>query len=113
MAYQIIYKQDTALQPILVSYKTPSYRISKYIAPRLQKHTSNGYHNSFELQKSIFTMNLRNTPYLASFDVQSLITSIALGETTDLICNIIVENQTTVHNMPAAELKLIFISRMK
>ena len=93
--------------PILAAYKTLSYSLAKFLVPLLQKYAINEHHvqNSFEFHKSVLTMNLPSTPYLASFDVHSLFLNIPLDETIDLICNTIFEYQAKFHNMSAAELK--------
>ena len=105
-----VHKPNAPLPPVLAAHKTSSYRLAQFLEPLLQNYfiIELQVQNSFEFQKSTFTMNLPSAPYLTSFNEQSLFTNISLDETIDLICNIIFENLTTFYNMSAAELMRTF-----
>ena len=74
-------------QPILSAIKTPSYNIAKHLVPILEPITTNQFtiKNSFEFAKEVIEQD--SGLFMASLDVESLLTNIPLEETIDISCD--------------------------
>ena len=85
-----IHKSDFSakfqFRPILAAYNQASYKISKFLVPILQPFTTNQYtvSNSSEFSRIISTYQDAENYYMASFDIESLFTSIPLHETIQI-----------------------------
>ena len=68
-------------RPILSAINTTGYDIAKFLIPILEPLTHNGFtiKDSFNFAKEITTYD--SSLYMASLDVESLLTNISLNET--------------------------------
>ena len=72
-------------RPILSAIVTPTYNLAKFLVPILSPLTVGEFtvKDSFSFAEEITQQNCQC--YMASFDVNSLFTNIALDETIDII----------------------------
>ncbi|XP_057293867.1 uncharacterized protein LOC130622418 [Hydractinia symbiolongicarpus] len=90
-------------RPILSAIGTPTYKLAKFLVPKLVSLTINDYtvKDSFSFASEIVQQN--PNCYMASFDVNSLFPNIPLHETIDIIINEIESN--CIDGIPKKDLK--------
>lgn len=104
-----VHKHGTPLRPILTTYSTPSYKLSKFIIPLLQPCISNAHtaSNSYDFLQKLSTLDLPAEPHMVSYDVTSLFTNIPLKETITIICNKLFHNKDLYHGFTRTDFETI------
>ena len=95
-------------RPILSAIGTPTYRLAKFLVPRLTSITYNELtvQDSFHFAKEILEQD--SSLYMGSLDVDSLFTNIPLDETIDICTNLIyTDNTTTIEGIDKKEFKTL------
>ena len=100
-------KPNLPLRPIVSSVNTPQYKLAKFIISDIMHAAKNEYtlENSKDLIDSTSNMNIPDSYFMASFDVESLYTDIPLKETIDIIVNSIYDNDDMVRNIHKYDFK--------
>ena len=86
-----IHKPDFAtkfqFRPIFAAYKTPAYKLAKFLVSILSPLTTNEYsvENSYKFAQEIQNQGDSSGLFMASFDVENLFTNIPLQETIQII----------------------------
>ena len=90
------HKQNCPMRPIVSSYKSPQYKLSKFVISEINHLTENEYSlkNSQHLLESLKNVNITNTSCLVSFDIESLYTNIPVKETIDIITDSLYSNDS-------------------
>ena len=92
-----VHKQGYPVRPILSAIRTPTYNMSKFLIPLIDKWATNEYtvKDTFNFVNEI--LNTENKNYtMVSFDIKSLYTNIPLSETINIILNLAFDNNTSV-----------------
>lgn len=95
---------NTPVRPILSAIGTYNYDLAKFCVPLLDRLTRNEYtiKDSFDFVSEVTNLNLDNF-ILASFDIESLFTSIPLDETIDIITESLFKDSETFNNFNKAQ----------
>ncbi|XP_066952240.1 uncharacterized protein [Macrobrachium rosenbergii] len=102
-----VHKPDVPLRPILASYRTPNYKLAKFLVPLLESLTSNKYTvtNSEHFKQRILPQD--SDLFMASFDVESLFTNIPVRETIDIILDKLFPTlDSSYHNFSRSHFKM-------
>ena len=93
-----IHKPGLPLRPILASYRTPNYKLAKFLVPLLEPLTLNQYtlSSSEEFKSRILPQD--TDLFMASFDVESLFTNIPVKETISIIINKLFPTESSLFN---------------
>ena len=87
------------LRPILSAINTGTYKSAKFFVPLLKPFTSNNYtfKDSFDFAKDITQQSSKL--FMASFDVDSLFTKVALDEAIEICVNELFKSSQTVSGL--------------
>ena len=101
-----IHKANVPMRPILSSYKTPNYKLAKFLVPLLEPFTKNRYTlvNSREFKEKIVCQD--SDLFMVSLDIESLFTNIPVEETINIILNkIFIEPDFLYHSFNRPQVK--------
>ena len=92
-------------RPILSAIGTPSYKIAKFLFPKLSSITFNEFteKDSFPFAEGIVHQDSKLS--MVSLDVDSLFTNIPLEETTNICTNLIYDNVHVIEDINKFEFK--------
>lgn len=102
-----VHKPDVPLRPILASYRTPNYKLAKFLVPLLESLTSNKYTvtNSEHFKQRILPQD--SDLFMASFDVESLFTNIPVRDPIDIILDKLFPTpDSSYHNFSRSHFKM-------
>ena len=92
------FKETFPFRPIFAAYRTPSFKLAKFLVPILAPFTTNEYtvNNSKDFVDSLSSVGQANSYFMASFDVTNLFTNIPLRETIDICLDLLFASSDTV-----------------
>ena len=104
-----VHKVGVPLRPIISQIGSYTYQLAKFLVPILSPLTTNSYTitDSFAFVNEL--MSMKETPFMASFDVVSLFTNIPLIETVEICLDKLFSNSDKVHNLTREDLKKLII----
>ena len=94
-----VHKTNIPLRPILSANNTCSYKLSKFLVPKLAHLTTNEYtlKNSYEFADFINSLQNSNKFVMCSFDIESLFTNIPLDETLRICMDKLFPNEDSIY----------------
>ena len=86
-----IHKEDMPLRPVVSMISTPQYDFAKYLDTLIKPYRPCKYSlsSTYDLLEKLKHVSLSQNSVCVSFDVSSLFTNVPVGETIDIICNIV------------------------
>ena len=92
-------------RPILSATGTPSYKLAKFLVPKLSSITFNEFtvKNSFAVAEEI--VHQGNKLFMGSHDVDSLLTNISFEETINICTNLLYKNEDVIEGINKSEFK--------
>ena len=92
-------------RPILSAIGTPSYKLAKFLIPKLSSITFNEFtvKDSFAFAEEIVHQDSKL--FMGSLDVDSLFTNIPLEETINICTNLLYDNEDVIEGVNKSEFK--------
>ena len=94
-----------AVRPILSPTGAPSYKLAKFLVPKLSSITFNEFtvKDSFAFAEEIVHQDSKL--FMSSLDVDSLFTNMPLEETVNICTNLLYKNEDVIEGISKSEFK--------
>ena len=108
-----LHKDNVPLRPIVSGIGSYTHKLAKYLSNILKPLTINKYSvkDSFTFTQEILMLN--SVPYMCSFDVASLFTSIPVNETIEICLDLLYKDSELVNNLTRAQFKKLLVFCVK
>ena len=108
-----LHKDNVPLRPIVSGIGSYTHKLAKYLSNILKPLTINNYSvkDSFTFTQEILMLN--SVPYMCSFDVASLFTSIPVNETIEICIDLLYKDSELVNNLTRAQFKKLLVFCVK
>ena len=92
-------------RPILSAIGTPSYKLAKFLVPKLSSVTFNEFTVKDSLAFAEEIVHQDSKLFMGSLDVDSLFTNIPLEETINICTNLLYNNEDVIEGINKSEFK--------